>query len=722
MQTQQLLFGLFGLACYSMTVPLCAYSESQIPASKKAPSSHIVTLTPATSQNKTAETSLPKKTEAKEPVIEEECLANPQSFRLSIKHLEADGIGYNQGYTSVDGFFAFTSIANWHPFFDIRAHFFNDGHPAANVGFGIRYQPNEAQAIIGVNGFFDFRRTGNSTFEQAGVGIEVLGTKWAFRTNGYFPIINKNNLYDVSFTEFVGHQAIFAVKRELAFKGFDISLGRTLLQKQFYSLAATLGGYMFFADFDKQASGGLFQLKANISRYFSIETQTSYDNLFKGIIQGQVALNIPFGKKIKARKKNLSCSASQALAERITEEVNRFEIIVTDHYNTETPAINARTKKELYLVFVDNTSSGGNGTAETPYNTLIAAQNNSSIGDMIYVFSGNEYTTGQDEGITLKTDQWLQGSVKSFPVLTAYGSSLIPAQTSTWPTIGTTSGDTVTLANNNIIVGLNIIAKDSGIAGSGITNFTASYNNILGGTVYDFYLEDVSGAISLKNNKAYSDEGLFVRTANDINLVVRNNVFSNKGNENLTLKFKGSSDSTASIGFNKFQYSKQGSSILTQNISQLTIGLENNYFTSNKTAPDYMLQIQAENTSRVISVLRYNEFKAPILSGLNLVTTDSATSFFYLLGNKGTDSSSSKDGYPFDFLVDSFATTSLYLDDNTANANGYLLTNADTTSNFIVQSPTLSLSGVESINSGSFTIVGDITFVSFTPSSVPSDP
>lgn len=707
MQKYPLLFGLFGLSCYSMTAPLCADS-------KKPLSSYIVTLTPTDSQTKT----LPQK-EKKETVIEEECLENPASFRLSVKHLEANGIGYNQGYTSVDGFFAFTSIANWHPFFDIRAHFFNDGRPAANVGFGVRYQPNEAQAIIGVNGFFDFRRTGNSTFEQAGVGIEVLGTKWAFRSNGYFPIINKNNLYDVSFSDFSGHYAVFSVKRELAFKGFDLSLGRTLVHKQFYSLAATLGGYMFFADFDKQASGGLFQLKATISQYFSIQGQTSYDNLFKGIIQGQIGLNIPFGKQIKARKKNLSCSASQALAQRITEPVNRFEIIVTDHYNTQTTALDVRTKKDLYMVFVDNTNSGGNGTAENPYSTLSAAENNSGPGDMIYVYSGNEYTTGQDEGITLKESQWLQGSVKSFPVITSYGASRIPAQTSTWTTIGTTSGDTVTLADHNIIVGMNIIAKDSGIAGSDITHFSASYNNILGGDSYDFYLEGIEGIVSLNNNKGYSREGVFVRTANDLTLTIRNNTFSNRGKENLTLKFKGDSNSTVSIGFNKFQYSKFGSSIAVQNSSKVLLSMEDNTFINARSSADHILKIKTENSAKTTAILRYNEFKGPTISGLNLVTTNNANSFFYLLDNTGTDTNSSNDGYPFDFLVESFATTSLFLEDNTANVNGYLLTNADSTSNFIVQSPTLSLSGVESINSGSFTTVGDITYISFTPSSIP---
>ncbi len=103
-----------------------------------------------------AEAASEKKTKEVEIIEEDEdCLANPASFRLSLKHREANGIGYDNGYSSLDGFFAFTSINNWHPFFDLRLHVFNDDHKAANAGFGVRYQPDTLHTVFGINGFFD---------------------------------------------------------------------------------------------------------------------------------------------------------------------------------------------------------------------------------------------------------------------------------------------------------------------------------------------------------------------------------------------------------------------------------------------------------------------------------------------------------------------------------------------------------------------------------------
>jgi hypothetical protein len=729
----------FGLACYSLTTALYGEEGYIPPAPKKAKTSYIVSLTPTTNTPSSESTSNSKvkiqkaaeakkekttptqQTEEKDSELDSVCLANPASFRLSLKHIEANGIGYDQGYTSVDGFFAFTSIENWHPFFDIRGHMFNDGLPAANVGVGVRYQPNEAHMIFGVNGFFDFRRTHHSTFEQVGFGIEALGSLWEFRGNGYFPIINSNNLYEVGFTGFTGHEAVFDVKRELSFTGFDLSIERTFFKKQFFSLSGLLGGYMFFADYGKQASGGLFKLKANLSRYFAFEGQTSYDTLFKGIVQGQVALNIPFGKKIKARKKGLSCSTSERLADRLAEDVERFEIVVVDHYNTQTLALDVRNQEILYFVFVDNLSAaGGDGTAELPYNTLAAAEANSTSEDLIYVYPGTGTTLGLDAGITLQDNQWLQASSKDLPVLTAYGASIIPAQTTLYPSIGNTSGNTITLGNNNVVNGFNILAKTSGIVGTAINGGIISNNNIVGGTSYDIFLTNVGGAISIENNSGYSATGLLVNTNQDITLLVQNNLFANRGSKNLDLTFRGSATSTASIQFNTLKFSEEGSSVSVQQLASLRLLVEGNTFTNIQDTADSALALTTANSSTAIASFQNNTFSGPSATGLSITANDTSLSSLYLLDNTSSYSGSSLTIYPFTFVTNSSATSTYYLENNTANASGFLLSNDSASANFIVQSPDLAITGVESMNSGTFTTEGDITFVSFDPSSVPN--
>ena len=98
MQSKQLLLGLI---CFSFALPLYTEEAANLPSEE-----------------------------------EEECsLQNPSSFRISAAQREGRGIGYNEGYSSIDGFFTFSNIRNFHPFFDARAHIFNNGKLAANAGF-----------------------------------------------------------------------------------------------------------------------------------------------------------------------------------------------------------------------------------------------------------------------------------------------------------------------------------------------------------------------------------------------------------------------------------------------------------------------------------------------------------------------------------------------------------------------------------------------------------
>ena len=53
--------------------------------------------------------------------------------RISARHIENKGIGYNTGYTTLEAFLAApTDLWPVMPFVDLRGHIFNDGHWAAN--------------------------------------------------------------------------------------------------------------------------------------------------------------------------------------------------------------------------------------------------------------------------------------------------------------------------------------------------------------------------------------------------------------------------------------------------------------------------------------------------------------------------------------------------------------------------------------------------------------
>ncbi len=61
---------------------------------------------------------------------------------ISSSHIEGRGIGYTEGYTTLEGLlFPFTSQETVFPLLDLRGHVFNNGESAANAGIGLRIAP-----------------------------------------------------------------------------------------------------------------------------------------------------------------------------------------------------------------------------------------------------------------------------------------------------------------------------------------------------------------------------------------------------------------------------------------------------------------------------------------------------------------------------------------------------------------------------------------------------
>ena len=80
----------------------------------------------------------------------EDCGSGPKSMRITARHIEGRGVGYTQGYSTLEMFLAPPASVDksFLPFLDLRGHIFNKGKPAANAGFGLRFIGNH---IFGIN-------------------------------------------------------------------------------------------------------------------------------------------------------------------------------------------------------------------------------------------------------------------------------------------------------------------------------------------------------------------------------------------------------------------------------------------------------------------------------------------------------------------------------------------------------------------------------------------
>ena len=227
-----------------------------------------------------------------------------------------------------------------------------------------------------------------------------------------------------------------------------------------------------------------------------------------------MSINIPFGPKHKIKpSKKRSCNTALSLSARAMQSVNRNEIIPVDHKRVRSKAIDPLTGNPYLIWFVDNTSHSA-GTYESPFSTLLAAQQASGQNDIIYIFPGDQTTTGMAAGITLQDGQRLWGSAVAHSLLTSVGTIQIPAfsigpfindafgtSIALLPIITVALGNVVTVANNNEISGIYIQnPAGNGINGASISNLTVLHSTIQGLSGESIALTDVGGTLLIDDN------------------------------------------------------------------------------------------------------------------------------------------------------------------------------------------------------------------------------
>ncbi len=306
-----------------------------------------------------------------------------------------------------------------------------------------------------MNAYYDYRRDRHHSFNQIAGGLESLGKIWDFRLNGYFPVGNtKGPLYHTQFAGFKDHHMILSSRKDVAMKGGNAEVGAHVTKKAPVGVY-TAGGVYYFTNKGKNAFGGQGRVVCDFLKYLRLESNVSYDNVFKGIIQGQFSFVVPFGK---LSKKNSGCPSAPYWANRKNQRIDRNEIIVLDRVHKKHPAIDPATGNPLFFWFVDNTSHS-KGTFASPFNKLLDAQMSSSPNEIIYVFPGDGTLTGMDTGIVLQNDQRLLGAAMCHSIATSCGTIQVPALATVTPTVvnNIRPEPAITLAHNTKVAGINTL-------------------------------------------------------------------------------------------------------------------------------------------------------------------------------------------------------------------------------------------------------------------------
>lgn len=645
------------------------------------------------------------------------CDPGPCNAQVSLRTTQPGGIGYPTGYTSLDLFYAPGSNVNFHPFLDFRAHVFNDGKPAFNTGLGLRYLPDCTDVVFGVNAYWDFRDAKHTSFSQVGLGFEALWANWDLRLNGYVPVNRHKKGYRSGFLKFQDNEAIFYRKYELALAGADLDLGYLFYKNACLDMRATLGGYYFQGDYGKHAGGGLFKLSSNMSDYFTASAQVSYDNLFKWIGQGEIAVNFSFGKTLKRSQRKVSCCDDLiSLEKRLVEKPQRFEIIPTTSHKKRGRALSSVTGLPLKFIFVDNTSHSA-GTFESPYPTLAQAVAASAAGDVIYIFPGNGTSTGLNTSTTLKNFQSLVGSGAPFEVLTRFGKINIPQLSAQLPQIAVTGSSAVQVNNYNTISGLSIqaTATGSGIAG------------IAGGFITNLTVENCTIAVS-GNGGGGTPLCISAVVQNDI-LIQKNNLFNSgtggpSGAVILNLGSAGSSQSNVTISRNFLSSTTATQGIVCQTQGQAFMNLlieQNVSILTTSTSQVINFTISAQDSTSMYGTIRNNTISTSsnIDAGISCSAINSANAFFDIANNIISTPVFPSSGVLL--LSNTTGQLTARLVNNQSNAptggtaggepaDAYSIVQLGP-SVLTLESPNGALSGVQNINTGHFTQTGTVNFI-----------
>lgn len=608
-----------------------------------------------------------------------------EPYRATVRHIERGGIGYDNGYTTFEVFLA-SDPNRWMltPFLDVRGHIFDNGKWAANGGVGLRALWGDR--VYGLNTYYDYRNTGRFHANQIGAGLETLGELFDFRLNGYLPVGAKNSsFYDPVFGAFSGHYMLLLQKRQTAMKGANAEFGFHFGQSESLDFYAAAGPYYFVGEGAPATWGGKARISATFKDALTLEVSDSYDRTFHNKFQGQIAIHFSFGPKSKGK-------AANRLNDRMVQPVDRQEIIVIDTVKKNTVAIDPATGQPYFFVFVDNTSSS-DGTYESPYHSLVQAQNNSSANDIIYVFPGDGTTTGMNAGITLKANQKFWGSGVGHSIPTTNGAISIPAQTSSSPTITNTDVDTegnaITLASDNAISGFTIAsALNDAIYGTNSHSLEISSCTFTNTTTYPIEAT-FSGntSISITNNHFLNNVNGISLTLNGTSTVVcSNNTFEGQTSvSNVPLEVAANSNTfTAQIENNLFNNNITGSvrfsltSVVDADISLLNNTITNNGTGSQSSLGSNVVFIQTGTTASCSIALEGNTFSGNTSNSLYLHTSG----VFTTLSVTATTNTISSNGGSGLVLATPTNTLTLLATDNTitgSNDNGIAVISSGTT-------------------------------------------
>ena len=284
--------------------------------------------------------------------------------RIGIGHDVGPGVGYSEGFTTLEGLIPLIESPEQSLFFaDLRMMMDNQSALGGNLGFGNRIYDEDSQRTFGLFAWYDFRHTGNNQFRQLTLGFETLGENLDFRSNVYIP-----NVADVDkgIPNRFGEHALYIDRSEVAMTGIDMEVGASLINLGDLRTRAFGGGYYLTSPESDGIWGWRARAEAGITDKIDISVSVQDDELFgttvnMGVVFRHLQPLHPPGPgpdypPIRSFRQPGDQVVHEEVWRRLAEPVSRFRNIMVR--TQETIALAAAGGNAVNMLHVASTGSG----------------------------------------------------------------------------------------------------------------------------------------------------------------------------------------------------------------------------------------------------------------------------------------------------------------------------------------------------------------------------
>jgi hypothetical protein len=414
------------------------------------------------------------------------------------------GLGYNGSYMTLGGFVPYGEDdlgGLWAA--DLRSHLSVNGGFFSNVG-AVRKQ-FIGGTLLGVGVYWDFDGDMNQyptggalgteqfgqfghAYNQVGVSGEWLTDYGNLRSNGYIPVGTTAHTVGAPGYAFHGNNLLCQYGLDAALGGADLEVGAYIPGLADWAGMVSVGGYALGnTRYDwtqgTQAGqsvvpwfGGVYtRLDMTFLRNWDFSLQGNNDSFFDWT--GFARLTYRMGG---SRRRNVP--------DQVEQPMMRNEHIVRAH-QTPIVAINPDTGTAWNVIHVDNTAAfGGNGSAETPVQTLAAAQGLATNPyDVVFVHTGTSSAAAPyaSDWVFQADNQILVGAGSTLELATAncgfeqfFNTGRSGSNPTTAYPVLSSSGTAIMLRDGAIVDHLRIVDAPVGIAADASLTAGANVNDV----------------------------------------------------------------------------------------------------------------------------------------------------------------------------------------------------------------------------------------------------